>query len=143
VVVTAHSWGTDLFARAMEKYPGLRVHSAHLIGGAAQESFKTNKLNDALREGRLGYVVVYFNPGDPVLLRHRYWKYLGYGKLGLKGPTDVDPLVADRVKLEPCPGVGHSGYFAGENFVRTMQMVTADPPPALKVVETPKPTDVT
>jgi pimeloyl-ACP methyl ester carboxylesterase len=127
VVFVGHSWSTDLFARAMERYPVLRVHSAHLIGGAAQESFKTNGLNAALRAGRLGRVAVYFNPGDPVLLGHRWWKYLGYGKLGLNGPTDVAADVAHLVTAVKCPGVGHSGYFAGDQFARTMRMVTADP----------------
>lgn len=130
VVFTGHSWGTDLFARAMAEFPTLAVHSAHLIGGAAQESFKTNGLNEALRQGRVGRVAVYFNPGDPVLQRHRYWKYLGYGKLGLKGPTDVEPDVDHLVERVPCPGVGHSGYFAGDRFERTMRMVTAPDPVA-------------
>ncbi len=125
VVLVGHSFGTDLICRALAKSPETVAHSLHLIGGAAQDSFKTNGLNQSLKEGQIGSVTVYFNPGDPVLGGWRFWKYLGYGKLGLNGATDIDPAIKHRVECIECPGVGHSGYFdPGPSFNTTMQYIT-------------------
>lgn len=123
-----HSNGCDIITRAIQD-SFCRVASASLISGACDASFEKNGLNVALRSGRLAGVVVYVAGRDRAMKlanitrRLVSWMGLGYGTLGLSGPSDVAPGFEGKVETTVEPEFGHSTWFDGSKFDATMRRI--------------------
>jgi len=128
IVLVGHSNGCDIICRLIERY-GFIIKEAHLFAAAAEKDFNRNGLNEALTDNRLGLVHVYTSREDDVL---KYgggltcglfgWCGMGYGTLGYSGPTNVRDKT--RVFVHQNDRMNHGDWFAGENFLWSMQSVT-------------------
>jgi pimeloyl-ACP methyl ester carboxylesterase len=123
VHLVAHSHGCEIACR-IARDNGIRITSASLIAAAIPASFERNGLNNAIKRGGLGRVGVHVSKGDAVLK----WlppMTLGllYGRLGYEGPDRVDRTVKDRLHVTVRTDLGHSEWFAPEQFGRTMLSV--------------------
>jgi hypothetical protein len=138
VVLVGHSNGAEVICRALREVEiGTRgssslqgrhpVAEVHLIAPACEADFDRNGLNAALEYGRVGAVHVYMSGQDRALRLARWsrrlfgWLGLGYGDLGLRGPVNA----AGRVFAHREATFGHSTWFAGAEFERTMQRILA------------------
>lgn len=136
VHLVGHSNGCDIILRAIAA-PGLpRIASLHLIAGACEADFRINGLNDALLDAKVGQVYAYVAGHDSAMKWARVsrllfgWAGLGYGTLGLTGPLNVDSALQDEARSHPAVvlvrenSYGHSSWFDGANFERTLRRVT-------------------
>jgi pimeloyl-ACP methyl ester carboxylesterase len=129
IALVAHSNGCELVCRMLQ-ISGVHIRRVHLISGACSPDFYKNGLNEALRENRVGEVVVHVAEKDlPMRIANvsRYligWLGLGYGTLGLNGPTNIDPAVQERVTVVREPNFGHSTWFEPQHFDDLMMTVT-------------------
>lgn len=127
--IIAHSNGADVVCDSLRWHSLPAINHIHLICGACEADFNKNGLNRQLSSGNVGRVVVYVAGRDRALALAHSWlgHVLGYGTLGLKGPTNILPSVADKVSvrsLEPWCIYGHSDCWSDDNFLRTMQELT-------------------
>jgi pimeloyl-ACP methyl ester carboxylesterase len=129
LVLVGHSNGCELICRAL-RISGVTVSHLHLISGACAADCYTNGLNAALRSGRVGEVTAYVAEKDLPMKIARVsqnligWLGLGYGTLGLNGPTKIDPAVQERVTVVREPNFGHSTWFEPQHFDDLMMTVT-------------------
>lgn len=125
-VVVGHSNGAAVALAMMRDYEGWpTISHLHLVCGACEADFNLNGLNDWLRAERIGYVTVYIGGKDMALrLAHSaFARILGYGVLGLHGPLNKAPDIADRVGIireTPWDQYGHSTCWADKEFDLTM-----------------------
>lgn len=129
VHLVGHSNGCDIILRALALTRD-RIASVHLIAGACEEDFEKNGLNALLYTRQIGAVHAYTSPDDRVLAyaarpsRALFgWMGLGYGLLGLVGPTKITPPVRHLVSRWDRPGYGHSTWFSPENFDATLNLI--------------------
>jgi pimeloyl-ACP methyl ester carboxylesterase len=127
IVLVGHSNGCDIIQRMATKGT-VRIHELHLIAGASDHDFRRNGYNRVLRHGAIDKIFVYVSDADKALKNallstHLFgWLGLGYGYLGLVGPTNVDPLVKDRVIIYKEP-MDHSQWFNKHFFEKTMNCI--------------------
>lgn len=116
-----HSNGCDVILDALQLRGWPHVDELHLVCGACEADFEKNGLNTALREKKIGWVAVYVGEKDWALrLARSVGQLFGFGTLGLKGPQNVAPDVADRVGLLTWSAYGHSDCWADAHFTQTM-----------------------
>lgn len=126
-----HSNACDLFCRAIKLIKG-EIDQAHLISGACDSDFKSNGINDALSSDKVDKVFVYASKNDKALQKARAFSWLnvfglGYGYLGLVGPSKVQRYVNQgRVITVWKNKYDHSDWFKPENFDFTMKMLRGD-----------------
>lgn len=129
IVLVGHSNGCDVILRLIARNQ-LDFHSVHLIAGACEKDFNKNLLNNALRDGSVGKVTVYWSKRDKALKKAKLstrlfgWLGLGYGYLGLVGPVNVDDDVSGRVESYE-RRFDHSQWFSQKNFNDLMTKVVA------------------
>jgi pimeloyl-ACP methyl ester carboxylesterase len=124
VNLVGHSNGCDIICRAL---PSLRpIESLHLLSGACEADCWANGINSAMMAGKLTRVTCYVAGKDCAmkaawLSRALRCIGLGYGTLGLTGPLRPNSarIVTVREQL-----FGHSEWFDGENFEKTMRRLT-------------------
>jgi hypothetical protein len=127
--VAGHSNGADVILTMLRDYHGWPpITHLHLICAATNADFEKNGLNRWLRAGRIERVSVYVAGKDLALrLAHSFTgKLLGYGTLGLHGPTNVAEDVRERVNCVwsgPWLNYGHSGCWEAGNLPRTMRAI--------------------
>ncbi len=146
--LVAHSNGAAVTLLALELAGWPPVAALHLVSAACGADFWANGLNQALgavrpdtaapqllekvrlrqapparRLGSVGRVLVYSGGKDRALRLASGWlgRALGYGVLGLHGPQNVAPEIADRVGVLNWPEYGHSTCWAAELFDQTMK----------------------
>lgn len=126
--LVGHSNGCELIAQAL-RYTSAPIASVHLIAGAVDRDFNTNGLSLRLLRGQVKRVVCYCSHGDNVL---KYFARpsqifgflgLGYGDLGLRGPTGVQATAGCTVETYWRETYGHSDWFANEHFGETMNRI--------------------
>lgn len=128
--IVSHSNGCAVALEGLALAGWPRVNEIHLISGACEKDFNKNGLNTALINGRVGKVVVYVSGKDKALkfAAQPLAKLLGYGVLGLKGPTNVNPVLGPgRVSVindGPWLNYGHSGCWEESQFNDTCEMIT-------------------
>jgi pimeloyl-ACP methyl ester carboxylesterase len=146
LTIVGHSNGCELICR-MLKVSGVKIKRLHLISGACDADFWKNGLNEALKSGRVGEVVVYVAEKDWPMRLARFsqtllgWAGLGYGSLGLDGPRNLAPEVVERdlVWTVRRSSFGHSDWFLPVNFGDLMQMISlSDEARNLRPAEQPK-----
>ena len=132
LIGVGHSWGTGVLADVLRD-GWVRFDELHLIASALTSDMEKNGLAPALREGRVGQVHLYCSPDDEALKLGRLsklWSWLapnrlGYGQLGLTGPTNADRATSPgTLHVHWRHGFKHSDWFAVENFGWLMRMVT-------------------
>jgi pimeloyl-ACP methyl ester carboxylesterase len=127
IILVGHSNGCDIIERLVTRGL-LRFHELHLIAAASEADFIKNGYNKALKQDRVGKILVYHSPNDKALKKARLsttlfgWMGLGYGYLGLIGPKKVDDEVADRV-TSVCRRLDHSEWFVDHEVERTMRTI--------------------
>ena len=128
VVVAAHSNGVALVLAALKLIAPSPLH-LHLFAGAADPDCERNGLNAAIRAGKVASAAFYCSANDAALkwpARLSRWLTLGLGGYGDVGRIGPKNYVADgRVRTVWDDRMGHSDWFAGANFERTMRMVVA------------------
>lgn len=129
-VVIGHSNGAAVAIEGLRLAGWPRIEKLHLVSAACEASFNKNGLNAALRDGRIGKVVVYVSGKDMALrlASQPLARLLGYGILGLRGPVNVNPVLGPgRVTTMddgPWLGYGHSGCFEDSEFDATARLLT-------------------
>lgn len=126
LVLVGHSNGCDLVLDALKMMGWPRVEELHLFSGACQADFRKNGLNDAIVDGRVGHVSVYV-AGKDVWLRLAHTlvgRWLGYGTLGLSGPTDMSAAAQVKVELFTEPSFGHSTWWRGKQLTASVGLFT-------------------
>ena len=128
VVLSGHSNGCDVAVNALRESRAV-VSELHLFNAATPPDWQANGMNDVMRAGRLGKVACYCAGQDMALAivhDNPAARWLGYGTLGLSGPTNVAAAVAGRVqtvKDDPWDGFGHSTCWSEANFETSMNLV--------------------
>lgn len=128
--VVGHSNGADVIISMLRDFPLCpKIRELHLVCGASESDFNRNGLNRLLGTGKIGRVIVYVAKKDEALRLAHTWlgHILGYGTLGLDGPTSVLPSVESSVKTIEWPDYGHSDCWHDDNFEATMRQITATP----------------
>lgn len=123
VRIACHSNGTDIVLKGLAKMGWPFVDQLHLISGACESDFDKNGLNEALRRGSVGKVVVYIAGQDKALAFADTWlgRMIGYGNLGKVGPQNADPgFGPDRLNVIRQTMFGHSDWFNDCNWDMTM-----------------------
>lgn len=128
VVLVGHSNGCDIICRLIDKYHAVRATEIHLIAAACEHDFRKNGLALAMRTGRVGKVYCYLSHNDKSLSTAVVsswllsWIGLGYGYLGLVGPSNAPN--AGRTMVRWDDSKDHSDWFLrGGNFVETMHLL--------------------
>jgi pimeloyl-ACP methyl ester carboxylesterase len=110
--VVAHSFGTYLIAKVLEREPDILLHRLILCGSIIVDDFEWEKYGHRLDDASEGGWQVVNDCGMddrwPVIARSITWGYGASGSFGFGHPR-----VKDRYF-----NVGHSGFFR-EDFVRT------------------------
>lgn len=124
IILVGHSNGCAVILKALAStlvYP--HIKAIHLVSGACEADFVRNGLNEAIEDGRVGFVGVYCGGKDLALRLASRWlgRALGYGVLGLHGPRNVSPNARDSVGELTWPSFGHSDCWLPEHFDRTMK----------------------
>lgn len=123
--LVGHSNGCDLIARAIARTQ-LHVSTVHLIAAAIDRDFRKNGFGPLLASGQVGACFCFCSLADTVLTRWARasrlatFGLLGYGDLGAYGAAEPWPR---RVHHVVRSGLGHSDWFAGGEFDRTLQSV--------------------
>lgn len=127
IIMACHSEGTATGLRALKKAGWPRIEELHLICGACDSDFHANGLNFAILSGRIGKVIVYVAGRDRAMkLENNYVGALCFGlqtggqPLGLRGPTEVSPIVAGNVVVKVWKNYDHSTCFLPSHFDSTM-----------------------
>lgn len=126
VNLVGHSNGAAVSLLALQNFGWPKIKHLHLISGACEADFDKNGLNSALRMGQVEKLHVYVAGKDAALQKADSWygRLLGYGVLGLRGPVNMHPDIADRVHIITEPDYGHSDWFLDANFDKTMTLLT-------------------
>ena len=129
IVLVGHSNGADVITDCLQGFYGLApIQHVHLVCGACESDFARNGLNMALAERRVGEVSIYCAGKDKALKWAHTWlgRLLGYGCIGLEGPTRVRPALASRVHViqRGWEDYGHSDCWGDDRFDDTMRMIT-------------------
>lgn len=132
VIIVAHSNGCRI---AHDAALAAKTFVARIafVAGANDADFVKNGLNDALALDWIGEVLVFMSRRDGTLALARKTAPLlervglAYHWLGLTGPENVSPLVADRVRVFE-KRVGHSYWLTGPELETTLRVVLAEPP---------------
>jgi pimeloyl-ACP methyl ester carboxylesterase len=123
--LVGHSNGCDLIARAV-RMTSAKITSLHFISAALERDFHKNGLGERIARGQIGHVFCLCSRGDKVLTylarasRIATLGLLGYGDLGCRGAASP---VLPQVWHTWRNSLGHSDWFAGENFERTMETI--------------------
>lgn len=131
VILVGHSNGCDLIVRALHKLKGSgqNIKAIHMFSPACEASLQVNGLNWFLANGRVEEVTTYIAGWD----RAMWWAWfsrvlrpisMGYGLMGLHGPTDISPEAFNKVRIVREEAFGHSDWFADWSFVKTMELIT-------------------
>lgn len=123
ITLVGHSNGADVILDALSMACWPKIESLHLVSGACEADCIRNGLNFALCSGRIGAVKIYI-AGKDIWLRLANsiaGRLLGYGVMGLHGPLNLLPSVADHVGVLTCPEFGHSTWWQDLHFQRTMR----------------------
>lgn len=129
IILVGHSNGCDIIERMIRKGLTGKIQEIHLIAAASEHDFIKNGYNTALKAERVGKIFVYTSPIDEALRKARWskklfgWLGLGYGYLGLIGPSRVDAKVKDSVVIYN-EQMSHSQWFSKKFFEKTMQTIT-------------------
>lgn len=129
LTLVGHSNGCDLIVKALQT---ARVSNAvvHLISPACGADCRQNGLNLALRLRKVSRLYVHYGGKDAAMRWARLSQLtvgmfgLGYGTMGLDGPTNVDDCFMPRVLVHREPDFGHSTWFEPKYFETTMRLVT-------------------
>ncbi len=121
ITLVGHSNGAAVILGCLQS-PIPHIANLHLVCGACESNFNKNGINSSLLVKRIGKVFVYIGHKDLALrLAHTIpGKLLGYGTLGLHGPINVAPQLADRVGRLDWNEFGHSTCWHTKQFDRTM-----------------------
>ena len=122
-----HSNGCELARRAIVE--GNRdVGVVSLIAPATEADMDKNGLNAAASSGRIGKLRIFWGSQDSAMRMAKFSQWLtwlpnkmlgsrlGYGTMGLAGPTNA--RCSFELHKEEC---GHSDWFVGTNRFRTME----------------------
>jgi pimeloyl-ACP methyl ester carboxylesterase len=121
IVLVGHSNGCDVICDCLRDHAVSEIAELHLLSAACKADFSKNGLN-SLPPHWLTSIRVYIAQKDWALKLASTWSarhLLGYGALGRKGPVNPTRRV-DIVRRN----FGHSDWFAGEKFDRTMDLIT-------------------
>lgn len=127
IVLAGHSYGTKVILECLKQMDWPYIDEVHLMSGACESDFEKNGLNQALRERRIGKLVIYDAGRDSALQIAALWlgRVWGYGSLGLKGPIRAATDVQQYWSLVEEPTFGHSDWFLeGRCFEQTMKLIT-------------------
>ena len=131
IVLVGHSNGCDLICRYLKTLSRKdillpKILQVHLIAGATDCSCKANGLNEVLKDGILGSAYIYCSLGDRALQKAKGWTGwlrrfgLGYGWLGLGGPSEIDPDVLHKIHVIRNDMKDHGTWLA-EDFTETLE----------------------
>jgi hypothetical protein len=128
ITLAGHSNGCDLIVKVLQNNPGLKVQDLHLFCAATERDFEKNGINQAMTRRAVQTVKVYLAGQDQALrfARHNFGRWLGYGVLGLLGPTNVLPQFARKVQVLagfPWSAYGHSTCWQDERLTGTMDHI--------------------
>ena len=130
VHLVGHSNGCDIIRRALIEMGPVQLGGVHFIAAATPKDFDQNGLNDALETVGVDCLKLYLDSKDTPLWwgwltrRGLGWAGLGYGSLGRNGPRNVSDHVFHRLTIIDRDGIGHSGWFGGDNFAETLKSIT-------------------
>ena len=126
IIQIAHSNGCAVLLDALREHDDFPlVDTIHLVCAASDGDFEKNGLNKLLTDGRVGNVFVYMAAKDEALRGADtiIGSILGYGHLGLDGPSNISAAVSSRIKVinaAPWDNYGHSDCWHDDNFDNTM-----------------------
>jgi hypothetical protein len=130
--IMAHSNGTRVSVSGIQ-LASVPINTLHLICGAIDADFGANGINALLSNGLVKKVFVYWGGQDQAMrLEHTIAGKLlfdlpeGHQPLGLSGPLNVNPSVADRVIVKEWPSFDHSTAFETVNLLGTVREVIAN-----------------
>ena len=126
LILVGHSNGCQIIEEVVQKNK-LQIKELHLIAGASGHDFEKNGYNKALMTGRIEKIFVYASPKDEALQKAKatsllQWFGLGYGYLGLVGPSRVNESVKDKV-VTIWKNFNHGDWFTKKNFENTMKKI--------------------
>lgn len=104
----AHSFGTYIAAKALEKYPAIRFRSVIFCGSIVAAEFNWS---ERFERGQVGKVLNDYSPKD-IWARHARWIVSDAGQAGYTGFSDASPLLHQRNNRL----WNHSDYFHRLNF---------------------------
>lgn len=128
IILVGHSNGCDLIERLVKRYTHY-FKEIHLIAGASERNFKTNGFNEALRDRKIGEIFIYMSRYDNALKKAKWstrlfgWLGLGYGYIGLVGPSKIAKDVKFKVHTIDMKR-DHQDWFSTQNFDETMKLLT-------------------
>ena len=140
-----HSHGADVACSALKLPlgPDRRMETLILIAPAVEHDFRRNGLNDALRENRLGRVVILCSRNDMTLKwlaratrialgwipwgigKAITYGYLGYIAAEKPARLHIDPEIRDRVIIYDMSPMDHNDYFEPVFVDRTHAIIAA------------------
>lgn len=126
LVLVGHSNGADIIERVVRKNK-LQIKELHLIAAASEHNFEKNGYNKALATGAVGKIFVYCSAHDKALMKAKISSFfqfmgLGYGYLGLVGPSRVSEENKDKV-VTIWKKFDHGQWFSKANFENTMKKI--------------------
>lgn len=128
IILVAHSNGCDIVERLIKR-KRFNLEQIHLIAAASENDFKKNGYNQALKDGTVKKIFVYWSKKDKALHKAKWssylfsWLGLGYGFLGLTGPKNVPKTLLYKVASLHYE-LDHSEYFNCDNFTKLMKRIT-------------------
>lgn len=130
-ILAAHSDGCEIARRVIVEGPAI-FRAVHFFSAACDNDFATSGLNEALRKGKVGELILHTSKGDGVLNilarnSKRFFSWLGvaYGTLGFDGPKNLAEDQAHKVTVDQRQGFDHSDWFNGANWEETRREITA------------------
>lgn len=126
LVLVGHSNGCDIIQRVVQREK-FKIKELHLIAAASEHDFEKNGFNKALIKGTVEQIFCYCSPKDGALQKAKLSNIfnflgLGYGYLGLVGPSRVAESVKDRVTCI-WRNIDHSDWFNKKYFPLTMKQI--------------------
>lgn len=134
IVLAGHSNGCDVIVdalRMIDSHPRhTPIRGVHLIAAACDRDFEANGLNAAIRNERITHNVRVYVGGKDIALRLAStipgW-LLGYGTLGLCGPSELDYDASKKVITHVEPTFRHGTWFGEKHFEQTLRLITDQP----------------
>lgn len=106
------------------------LKTIHLLNGACDADCITNGINEGLQSGALGEVYIYWGGKDFAMRAEDTWLGTklfdlpdGHQPMGLAGPLNVDPAVANRVHVTKWDEYDHSTCFDADHFNITLETI--------------------
>jgi pimeloyl-ACP methyl ester carboxylesterase len=126
--LVGHSNGCDLLVRALPRI-SQKVRHLHLFSPACEADLRASGLETLLLTGRLTELHCWIGGEDKAMIAARWSKWLtfgllGYGTMGLTGPTNVGLAVLPYVHVCCEPTFGHSTWFDARHFDGSMCRIT-------------------